>query len=162
MKHFACPCCVLVCCLSLIPAAFAQTVPAKKDATSTSTPLPAKWVTPIKGTAEVEFIQTQPKKVGNEIVTAMKVKNMSDGAIALLRIDEYWYNKRREQVGACTSRVRQPISPKQIVDVEVRCPYESDIDTNQFMFSHANGKIKPTPVKKFSDEGAPAKNAKKK
>jgi len=148
---------VFLCCLSFIPAAFAQTpkpAPATNAASSsTPAPAPSKWVTPIKGTAEVEFIvEGRPQKQGNEIVTTMKVKNVSDGAIALLKIDEYWYNKKREQVGACTARVRQPINPKQIVDVEIRCPYSGDIDTNQYMFSHANGQIKPKSVKKFGDD----------
>ena len=148
MKRLAFLSVVLLSCLSFIPAAFAQT------AKPTTPPAaPAKWVTPIKGIANVEFVQAQPKKIGDEIVTTMKVKNVSDGAIALLKIDEYWYNKQREQVGACTQRVRQPINPSQIVDVEVRCPYRSDIDTNQLMFSHANGAIKPKSVKKFSGEG---------
>jgi hypothetical protein len=147
MKRFAFLSVVLFSCLSFIPAAFAQ---AAKSATPPATQ--AKWVTPLKGTANVEFIQAQPKKVGDEIVSTMKVKNTSDGAIALLKIDEYWYNKKREQVGACTQRVRQPINPGQIVDVEIRCPYNADIDTNQLMFSHANGQVKPKSVKAFSGD----------
>jgi hypothetical protein len=146
---------IFVCSLAGAPGAFAQSA---KPATATpatgkpaSAPLPAKWVTPIKGIANVEFIQTQPKKVGDEVVTTMKVRNMSDGAIALLKIDEYWYNKKREIVGSCTQRVKQPISPKQIVDVEIKCPYKGDIDQNQYMFSHANGQVKPKAVKKFSE-----------
>lgn len=152
MKRFAFLSVVLFSCFSFIPAAFAQTKPATAPAAATPPATQAKWVTPIKGTANVEVIQSTPKKVGEELVTALKVKNTSDGSIALLKIDEYWYNKKREQVGACTARVRQPINPNQIVDVDVTCPYKSDIDTNQFFFSHANGQIKAKNVKKFADD----------
>lgn len=152
MKRFAFLSVVLLSCFSFIPAAFAQTKPATAPAAATPPATQAKWVTPLKGTANLEFIQATPKKVGDEIVSTMKVKNTSDGAIALLKIDEYWYNKKREQVGACTQRVRQPINPGQIVDVEIRCPYNADIDQNQLMFSHANGQVKPKSVKAFSGE----------
>ncbi|MGH9410180.1 MAG: hypothetical protein ACRD1V_12080 [Vicinamibacterales bacterium] len=133
-----------------IPPAFAQQ-PTPATQKASPPPLPAKWIVPIKGKASIEIIPTQ-KRVGKELVTTMKVKNTSSGPIALLKVDEYWYNKKRETVSEGTARYRQPFMPNQIIDLTITCPNAPDIDTNQFMFSHANGTIEPKVVKKFSEK----------
>lgn len=149
MKRFAAVLASTLLALSIAPGAFAQKpTPATPKASEPAAP--AKWVVPVKGKATVEFIGTQPKKVGDELVTEMKVKNVSSGPIALLRVDEYWYNKQRETVSAGTVRYGKPFMPNEVIDLTIRCPYNKDIQTNQFMFSHANGTIDPKPVKKFS------------
>ncbi|HEY3884354.1 MAG TPA: hypothetical protein VGL62_04050 [Vicinamibacterales bacterium] len=136
--------------ISVPPALAQQPTPATQKASTP--PLPAKWVVPIKGKASVEIVPAQAKKVGDELVTTLKVKNTSTGPIALLKVDEYWYNKKREEVSAGTSSFRQPFMPNQVIDLTIKCPYKTDIDTNQFMFSHANGTIEPKMVKKFSEK----------
>lgn len=136
--------------LCLAPAAFAQK-PTPATPKAAEPPMPAKWVVPIKGKASVEFIVTQKREAG-DLVSTLKVKNTSTGPIALLRIDEYWYNKKRETVSSGTVRDTKPLMPNEIVDLTIRCPDSKDIDTNQLMFSHANGQIEPKPVKKFSEK----------
>ena len=54
--------------------------------TSTTPAAPAKWVRPIKGTATIEIIQGAPKKIGGDMVTVLKIRNTSSGAIALLKL----------------------------------------------------------------------------
>ena len=55
---------------------------------------PAKFVKPLKGTADIQFMQVgQSKKVGNDIVTVLKIKNLSNAPVSLLKVDEYWYDK---------------------------------------------------------------------
>lgn len=135
----------------IAPAAFAQkATPATPKANAPAAP--AKWVVPIKGKASVEVMGTQPKKEGNELITVLKVKNTSPGPIALLRVDEYWYDKSNQTVSAGSARDTKPLMPGEIVELTIRCPYSKDINTNQFMFSHANGQIAPKMVKKFSEK----------
>ena len=137
--------------LFIAPAAFAQkATPATPQANAPAAP--AKWVVPIKGKATVEFMGTTPKKEGNELVTVLKVKNTSAGPIGLLRVDEYWYDKGNQTVSAGTARDTKPLMPGEIVELTIHCPYSKDINTNQFMFSHANGTVVPKLVKKFSDK----------
>lgn len=134
--------------LAIAPAAFAQkATPATPKASEP--PLPAKWVVPIKGKAAVEFIPTQ-KREGKDIVTTVKVKNMSSGPIALLRVDEYWYNAKRETVSGGSARDTKPLMPNEVIELTIHCPNAQDVATNNFMFSHANGTIDPKLVKKFS------------
>lgn len=137
--------------LFIAPAAFAQKASPATPKANAPAAL-AKWVVPIKGKASVEFMGTTPKKEGNELVTVLKVKNTSPGPIALLRVDEYWYDKSNQTVSAGTARDGKPLMPGEIVELTIRCPYSKDINTNQFMFSHANGTVSPKLVKKFADK----------
>lgn len=138
-----------VCSLALASPAFAQAKPATPA--SQSPPAKAKWVAPVKGLVTIEVVRTAPKKVGNDMVTVLKVKNTSDGAIALLRVDEYWYDQQRKVVSADTERVRKPIMPGEIVEVTTKSPIKPGLYQNTYNFSHANGKVKATVVKKFAE-----------
>jgi hypothetical protein len=140
------------------PAVFAQAksaqAPATKAAASAPTAAqapaaPAKWVKPIKGTAKVEFLQGPSKKVGNDIVTLLKVKNVSEGSIALLKIDEYWYDKAQKVATGDTERYTKPFNPGDIIEMTMKSPFRPALVQRQFQFSHAGGDVKVTPVKKM-------------
>ena len=131
-------------------AGFAQTTPASPPAQS-GAPARAKWVAPIKGLAEVQIIKSDSKHMGKEIVTNFKIKNMSSGAIALFRIDEYWYSAgaKPQIVTGDTQRYSKPILPGEVVEMSTKSPLKSGAVRSQWSFSHANGKIKPEVVKQF-------------
>jgi hypothetical protein len=127
---------------------FGQAKPAAP--TSSAPAAPAKWIPPVKGLATIEVMPGKSLRKGNDLVTVLKVKNTSKGPIALLGVDEYWYNKKRETVSGDSQKVRKLIQPGEIVEVTMTSPWKADIDTNQYMFSHANGKIDAKRVTKFS------------
>ena len=137
--------------------AFAQTKPAQAPATKAApaaTPAaapaaPAKFVKSLKGTANIDFIEGPSKRVGNEIVTTLKVKNMSPQAISLFKIDEYWYDKKREVVTGDTYKNLKPFMPGEIIEVTLKAPVKPDLYQSQYQFSHAGGEVKPNRVKKF-------------
>jgi hypothetical protein len=169
MKRLAFTSATLLCCLSLSAAAFAQTKKAassttsKKDATPAvaTTPAPpspelmkARMRPPVKGTALIEFIAGPVKVANGEVQSVIKVKNTDSAPIIGLKIDEYFYAGQKE-ISACTARVRNPIAAGEIVEVPISCPNPKDKATgSNLMFSHQGGgaKVKPTPVKKFSDD----------
>jgi hypothetical protein len=130
---------VLACVLAWPTLAFAQTqAPAA----------PAKYVRPVKGTATIDVFRTPSKKVGNEIVTVLKVKNTSTGSINLLKIDDYWYNSKGEMVTAGQyAHKKAPILPGEIVEIKVTAPNKPGAERNQMLFRHANGEVKATAVK---------------
>jgi hypothetical protein len=155
----------IVCSLALVPGASAQ-VPAaaskaapKKDAVpATAAPTPpspelvkARMKPPVKGTAYVEIIKGQSKRVGEEIVTVTKVKNVSNAPIVGFRIDEYWYAGQKE-VSLGTFRLRQALAPGEIIDATTSAPLKPGLTGSQLQFSQANGPVKPTAVKKFTDD----------
>ena len=105
MKRFAFASSVIVLLVFAAVSAFAQAKPTPAPAAKTAAPAttasstqqapaaPAKFIKPLKGTADIQFIPSPSRKVGNEIVTVLKIKNLSNAPVALLKVDEYWYNK---------------------------------------------------------------------
>jgi hypothetical protein len=84
------------------------------------------------------------------IVTTIKVKNLSKGAIAGLKVDEFWYDKKGEPVtGAQPFRWRKPLQPGEVIEVELKVPTDPRMDRNQYKFEHANGTIKTTRLPKL-------------
>jgi hypothetical protein len=159
MKRLAFVCGLTV--LLAIPAAAqtksAQTKPSQAPATKAAPAAvavaapaaPARFVKSLKGTANIDFIEGPSKKVGNEIVTTLKVKNMSPQAISLFKVDEYWYDKKREVVTGDTYKNLKPFMPGEIIEVTLKAPIKPDLYQSQYQFSHAGGEVKPNRVKKF-------------
>jgi hypothetical protein len=155
MKRFAVTP-VLFCVLAFAPGASAQAVKAapattQASASTSADVAKARMSTPVKGTAFIEVMQGQGKKVGSDIVTVTKIRNVSNAPIAGLRVDEYWYNNKREQVTGDTQRVRAPIAPGEVVEVTTKSPVKPDLYMSRLMFTHANGKVDAKGVKKFSE-----------
>ena len=137
-----------VCISALACPSFAQ-APKPATPTTTAPATPAKWVKPVKGTAFIEVIRGQTKRVGNDMVTALKVKNTSDGAIALFRVDEIWYDHKLKQVTGDSFTSHKPLNPGEVLDVTLKSPVKPDLYQSQYAFSHANGKVDAKQVKKF-------------
>jgi hypothetical protein len=143
---FASPLALLF-CTALAASAFAQAKPA-----APTTPAPAaraKFATPVKGDVAVQVIQGRSNFVGKEIVTTYKVKNMASGPIALLKVDEYWYDKAGKMVSTDTQRYKQPFQPGEIIELTTRAPATPGAARSQATFSHANGKVVAKAVKQF-------------
>src|SRR5216684_3522244 len=155
----------LLCSLSLAPGAFAQSAKAtsakatskdaaKKDAVPAAAPAPpspelvrARMRPPVKGTAYIEYIKSAPRKVGNEIQNVTKVKNVSAAPIVGLRIDEYFYAGQKE-AAVGSGKLRTALAPGEIAEIPTAAAFKPGITNTQLMFSHANGQVKPTAVKK--------------
>ncbi len=149
-RHVVAPAVAFLAVVLFSGPAFAQATQAKP--TTPAKPLPTSgWVKPVKGLVTVEVIRGATKKVGNEVVTVLKVKNTSSGSIALLKVDEYWYDKKNPPnvVSGTSVPVRQPINPGQIVEITCSSPYNPEAYQNQYFFSHINGQVKATVVKQF-------------
>jgi hypothetical protein len=147
-----------LCSLAFAPAALAQAAKPQAaqatPATPTTAPAPAakaKFAPVVKGLASVEMIQGKPARVGGDIVTVLKIKNTSSGAIALLRVDELWYNQKREQVTGDSQKVLKPIQPGEVVEITMKSPVKPNLYVSQYAFSHVNGKVDVKSVKKFSE-----------
>ena len=127
----------------------AQTKPAAQAPAAAPAAAPAKWVPPVKGEATVEFLKGVPKRVKGEVQTPMKVKNTSKGSIALLSVEEIWYNSKREIASNGIYRHKQLLNPGDTIEFIISSPEKPDIQQDMLMFKHANGTVKPTPVKKL-------------
>ena len=122
--------------------------PAKQPAVAPASSV-MSTVKPMKGTAVINVLKPVVKVQSGEVVTTIKIKNVSDGSIAGLKLDEYWYDKAGNIVTGDSKRVMKPIMPNEIVTIELRTPKDPKMDRNTFQFSHANGKVQVDRVPKF-------------
>ncbi|MCL4845482.1 MAG: hypothetical protein KJ066_03000 [Acidobacteria bacterium] len=114
-------------------------------------PARKKFVPPVRGVAEIGYLKPVIKVEGKEVVTTMKVKNLSNGSIAGLRVDEFWYDKGGNMLPGDSFRSRQPINPGEVVDVILRTPRDPRMDRNSYQFSHANGQVKAKILAKIEE-----------
>lgn len=126
----------------------------KPAAPATAAPsAPARLAPPIRGAANVAVTKpvTKSGKVDGKdfIITTMKVKNLSSGAIAGFKADEFWLDKAGNPVGGDTFRSRKPIQPNEVVELTFQTPRNANMNSNQYRFSHANGEIKTQLVPKL-------------
>jgi hypothetical protein len=124
-------------------ASFAQ------SAQTPAAPAKPKFVQPIKGVAEIGYLKPVVKVEKGEVITTMKIKNLSKLAIAGLRVDEFWYDKAGNMLPGDSERLRQPIMPGEVVTVELRTPRNPNMDRNSYQFTHANGTVKPKILAKL-------------
>jgi hypothetical protein len=150
-----------VTCLAFTLAASAALAQAKATpAAPTTTQAPAapvKYYKPVKGIASIQTILGKPNKVGDDIVTKIRVKNMSEGSIALLKVDEYWYDAKGQVITGDTQRVTKPFNPGEVIEITMKSPYKTGIKQSQYQYSHANGKIDVKGVKSFDEPKAAPK-----
>jgi len=121
----------------------AVTPPAATAAKPNDEGAPKKLVAPVRGEALLGYLNPVSQRKGNMIITTIKVKNLSSGAIAGLKVDEFWYDKKGDPVtGSQPFRWRKPLQPGEVIEVVLQVPTDPRMDRNQYKFEHANGTIK--------------------
>jgi hypothetical protein len=115
----------------------------------TPAPLLKKSAPPLRGTAELGFIQTA-KLDGNNIVTIFQVKNLSaTNAIVGLQISEFWYDKAGNPLQGTgdRQRLRTPLQPLDVATITLTSPKVPGMTTPQYKFEQNNGSVKPVSMK---------------
>jgi hypothetical protein len=108
-----------------------------------------KSAPPLRGQAELGFIQTA-KLEGNDIVTTFQVKNMSaTNSIVGLQISEFWYDKAGNPLQGTgdRQRLRTPLQPLDVATITLRSPKVAGMTTPQYKFEQNNGTVKPVSMK---------------
>jgi hypothetical protein len=123
----------------------AKPAPAAPAAGQAPTAKP-RLVPPVRGEAPLGYTKPVVKagKVEGKdfIITTIRVKNLSQGSIAGLKVDEFWYDKAGDPVTGDTFRHPKPLQPGEVITVTLETPRNPKMDRNQYNFSHANGTIK--------------------
>jgi hypothetical protein len=127
----------------LAPASFSL------QAQGTPAPVLKKSAPPLRGQAELGFMQTA-KLEGNTIVTTFQVKNMSaTNAIVGLQISEFWYDKGGNPLQGTgdRQRLRTPLQPLDVATIVLKSPKVVGMTTPQYKFEQNNGTVKPVKLK---------------
>lgn len=106
-----------------------------------------KFTPPVRGEALVEYTDPVTKRVNDVVQTSIKVRNQSAGPIARLQIDIPWYDKAGELVTTGRGVVNGLLQPGEIQTIVVSTPYNAKMLSNNYVFKHANGAVKPAKVK---------------
>ena len=108
---------------------------------------PRRLVAPVRGEAVVEVTPPDTKIGASEIVTKIRMKNVSTGPIAGLRITETWY-KGQEALAGDVYRHPRPIQVNEVIEATLTVPRSRVVGArNRYDFAHANGTIKANSVK---------------
>ncbi len=133
--------------------AAALVAPASMSVQAQGTPAPVlkKSAPPLRGQAELGFVQTA-KLEGNTIVTTFQVKNMSaTNAIVGLQISEFWYDKAGDPLQGTgdRQRLRSPLQPLEVATITLKSPKVAGMTTPQYKFEQNNGTVKPVKLKQI-------------
>jgi hypothetical protein len=112
-------------------------------------PVLKKSAPPLRGQAELGFIQTA-KLEGDVIVTTFQIKNMSaTNAIVGLQISEFWYDKAGNPLQGTgdRQRLRSPLQPLDVATITLRSPKVAGMTSPQYKFEQNNGSVKPVSMK---------------
>jgi hypothetical protein len=117
-----------------------------------------QYTPPLRGVAQVEFLDPVHKRNGKMVVTTFKVRNPNDKPIARLKIDETWYDKGGDVVVIGTGVINGLLKPGEVQEITYEVPFSSKMQSNNYQFSHANGEVKPEKVDKFPEPPAAPSN----
>ena len=123
-------------------------------------PVLKKSAPPLRGTAELGFVQTA-KLEGDTIVTTFQVKNMSaTNAIVGLQISEFWYDKAGNPLQGTgdRQRLRSPLQPLDVATITLNSPKVAGMTTPQYKFEQNNGSVKPVSMSKQTKVLKPGPN----
>jgi hypothetical protein len=115
---------------------------------------------PIKGQAEVDFMQPVTKRNGDVVTTMVRVKNTSPAPIARLTIAETWFDKGGAIVANGQGSLEKVLDPGAVETVTIQTAWNAKMNGNSWNFSHAYGNVKPHRVPKIEESKAPAPAAK--
>jgi len=118
-----------------------------------------KFIPPIKGQADIEFVRSATKREGGTLVTKVQVKNTSPAPIARLKITETWYDKSGGMIPGGEGIINGLLQPGEVQTIEIRTPTNSNMNSSMYTFNHANGTVKTHQVKSLDAKEPAAKNA---
>jgi hypothetical protein len=107
-----------------------------------------RLVAPVRGEALLQYTKPATKVAANEVITVIRVKNINKAPIAGLRVEENWY-LGGEPVSGDSYRHPRPLPPDTVIEITLRTPRRAGMSSPQYVFSHANGTIKPELVGKL-------------
>ncbi len=103
----------------------------------------------VRGLARVQILAPETKVEGDEVISTIRVRNVSKGSITRFSVSEYWYDEEGNATPGGSRTHRKPFMPGEVIEIELRTGKDPKFYQNQFEFSHANGDVKATVVKGF-------------
>ncbi|HXV64872.1 MAG TPA: hypothetical protein VEK15_29510 [Vicinamibacteria bacterium] len=131
------------------PEKAAAAEPAKVPESAPAAEAPKRMARELRGLAKVQILAPETKVTGDEVVSMVRVRNVSDDWITRFTVTEFWYDQQGGVAGS-SSRVHQGrFMPDEVIEMELRTRKSPTFFQNQFEFSHANGDVDASVVGSF-------------
>ena len=121
----------------------------------------SRLVATIRGPGQIGYLAPVTRRERGEIVTTFRIQNISPGALAGFKVDEFWYDDNGDTVTGDSFRMRRPFLVDEVIELTLRVPTNSRMATSNYEFSHQNGVVEanlfeemeePTPVEEDTEE----------
>lgn len=106
---------------------------------------------PVQGLARIQILAPETKVEGNEVISTVRVRNVSKGTITRFSVSEFWYDDEGNATPGGSRTHQGPFLPGEVIEMELRASKDPKFYQNQFEFSHANGDIEATVVAGFPE-----------
>ena len=103
----------------------------------------------LRGLARVQVLTPETKVEGDEVITTIRVRNVSKDWIARFMVTEHWYDEQGNVMRSGSRRHEKRFMPGEVIEMELRTRKNPNFYQNQFEFSHANGDVKAFAVGSF-------------
>ena len=101
----------------------------------------SRLVATVRGPGQVGYLQPRPTRDGGDMVTNFLVQNISNGALAGFKVDEFWYDNDGETVTGGSFRMQLPFLEDDVIEVIIRTPRDPRMARSNYEFSHQNGVV---------------------
>ena len=101
----------------------------------------SRLVATLRGPGQIGYLAPETSRESNEIVTTFRIKNISNGALAGFKVNEFWYDDNGDTVTGDSRRMRRPFLQDEIIEIELRVPRDSRMSRSNYEFSHQNGLV---------------------
>ena len=121
----------------------------------------SRLVATMRGPGQIGYLPPVTSREADEIVTVFRIKNISNGALAGFKVDEFWYDTDGDTVTGDSHRMRRPFLVDEVIEITLRVPRDSRMNRSNYEFSHQNGVVEanvfeemeePTPVEEDTEE----------
>ncbi len=120
-----------------------------------------RLVATMRGPGQIGYLTPVTSRESGEIVTTFRIKNISDGALAGFKVDEFWYDDNGDTVTGDSYRMRRPFLVDEVIEITLRVPTNSRMVNSNYEFSHQNGVVEanlfdemeePAPLEEDTEE----------
>ena len=119
------------------------------------TPSDSRLVATMRGPGQIGYLTPVTRRDRNEIVTTFRIKNVSTGALAGFKVNEFWYDGAGDTVTGDSFRMRRPFLVDEIIEVELRVPQNSRMENSNYEFTHQNGVVEASLFDEMEAPPAP-------
>ena len=120
-----------------------------------------RLVATMRGPGQIGYLPPVTSRQANEVVTTFRIKNISSGALAGFKVDEFWYDNNGDTVTGDSHRMRRPFLVDEVIEITLRVPRNSRMVNSNYEFSHQNGVVEanlfeemeePAPLEEDTEE----------